>query len=420
LEKLAAEDDSLMVRKAAADVLEPVRQAEELAKKKEEEERLVAQRAEEERIAADKEETEKHAAQKLEAQRMAAEQAEADRLAAEKARAERKRLAEMQAQQEHAARQQAEPARLKDVTAHAASPLLANTGSAASESAAGAVPQPAPRRWVKNAFLLGGGTAFLSMVLLGMLAVSWMGGMTRQFNAQASQTADAAIAAANTRTANANARATLAMQSQLTQSAQATSVAGVRATGTAVVMSTAQARESQITSLRAQATQAYGPAERQLKHNASENYIIAFRPGLYIKNFIAQATFVNPYPTSKGNWDYGFLFRSADFNYQYRIILSSGKQWELENWIGSSNTTSTIASGVVANLNTGENDSNTLWLLASDRQGELYVNGQFIADLDLSARTSPGDVVPATGLYSGDQVSGYATQYKDLIIWRLP
>lgn len=108
LEKMAAEDDSRRVAQIAAQALEAIHQAEQLA----------AQKAEEERLAREKIEAEQKADAKCkakeEAQRLLAQKAEEERLAREKIKAEQKAKAERKAKEDaqRLAMQKAEEERL--------------------------------------------------------------------------------------------------------------------------------------------------------------------------------------------------------------------------------------------------------------------------------------------------------------------
>jgi hypothetical protein len=97
LERIAAEDDSRRVAQAAAQVLEPLHQAEQQA----EADRIAREKAEEERQAKALEEAESIAALKIEKERLAAAQVEAEQLAAQKSREEN--VAAIQAEAERLA-----------------------------------------------------------------------------------------------------------------------------------------------------------------------------------------------------------------------------------------------------------------------------------------------------------------------------
>ena len=48
------------------------------------------------------------------------------------------------------------------------------------------------------------------------------------------------------------------------------------------------------------------------------------------------------------------------------------------------------------------------------------MNGDFVAELDLSARTNGGDVAVATGMHAGREIKGEATRYEGFTVWAIP
>jgi len=150
-----------------------------------------------------------------------------------------------------------------------------------------------------------------------------------------------------------------------------------------------------------------------------DDYVEMFWPDdVDLSNFVVEARFFNPYSPSKGKWDCGFLFRHEGGNKQFRLTIHSDKSWDLDNWVGE--TTNSIDYGVVDNLDISERGSNKITLIARNKTGYFYVIDVFIATLDLSARINSGSILVATGMYSGDEINGYKTRYKDFMIWSLP
>jgi len=79
-----------------------------------------------------------------------------------------------------------------------------------------------------------------------------------------------------------------------------------------------------------------------------------------------------------------------------------------------------IGEGELPGLNVSADGSNTLKLIFKDDKGLFYLNGEFMVELDLSERTNSGDIYIVTGVYSGDEITGEATDYSDFSIWALP
>lgn len=243
----------------------------------------------------------------------------------------------------------------------------------------------------------------VGLVVLGLIAVGVYGlNLQQQANARATAMAQAIIAQAQA-TATAQARATATAQAQAT--------------------ATAQARSEVITTIFSHAQLVFGPESGSLEHKEDGN-IERSRASvdLDLKNFIAEARFLNPYPTSTGSWDYGFLFRHAGWNDQYRLAIFSDKDWKLVNALptGDDWQSTLIHQGTIANLNVAHPGYNTVRVIAIDTKGYLYINEAFIAELDLSARTASGDICVAIEIYKTDELNGYETVYQDFKVYKMP
>jgi hypothetical protein len=163
----------------------------------------------------------------------------------------------------------------------------------------------------------------------------------------------------------------------------------------------------------------FGPENGSLVHE-DDTFVENYEAEVTIRDFVVSATFLNPHSTTIGSWAYGILFRDeADANQQYRLAIKSAGEWELGNYVGTSDGT-TIHEGQLSNLNIDENGSNTIWLYCQDNKGVLYVNGIFVAELDLSERQNSGSVKVATGMFTDTEIAGYSTEYEDFTIWEIP
>ena len=185
-----------------------------------------------------------------------------------------------------------------------------------------------------------------------------------------------------------------------------------------ITTATAQAQQEFLGGLDAEMTQVFGPTDGSLPHNADNNTIADYNTGVDLRDFALEATFINPYSASVGSWDYGFIFRHEGTNKQFRLAIRSNKQWVLLNNTGTPNGT-VINEGTVSGLSTGAGGTNTVRLICFGVQGYLYINDTFISELDLSSRLNSGDITIATGIYSGDEINGYSTDYADFTIWSL-
>jgi TIR domain-containing protein len=154
----------------------------------------------------------------------------------------------------------------------------------------------------------------------------------------------------------------------------------------------------------------FGPEEGSLVHDADDETIAIYPASVDLRDFMVEATFWNPYSTSIGTWDYGVLFRDEYGNNQFRLMIFSDQTWRLENVTDTTDVI--IQEGQLLGLDTSESGLNTVTLYSQGDGGALYVNGEYIAPLDLSARQNSGDIRIGTGFQSGNEINGYSTYYQ--------
>jgi hypothetical protein len=237
-------------------------------------------------------------------------------------------------------------------------------------------------------------------------AIAWQEQSTA--TAQVAQATATAQAAQATATSQAQATATAIAQAQAT----ATAIAQAQATATS------QAIRATVSAIEANKTLVYGPSDGSLEHNAEDGLVAWNGAGVTLRNFVCEVTFYNPYSTSEGSWDYGIFFRDTGGNQQYRLAVHSDKSWDFGLRDGS-NWTNT-ADGVISDLDISPSGQNTLRLVVKDAQAFFYVNGVYVATLDVSTKQIEGDVAVATGIWSGDEITGRTTRYTEFTVWSLP
>lgn len=158
----------------------------------------------------------------------------------------------------------------------------------------------------------------------------------------------------------------------------------------------------------------FGPENGSLAH-VSDGFVKAYYAEVDVRDFVVDAVFYNPYAATRGNWDIGFSLREGEINDQFRLAVESNGDWSLADRRGED--TNYVNSGTLTNLNTGEGDGNRLTVYLSGDTGYFFVNGQFVSELDLSARTNSGDVGVATSLFAGYEIEGEETGFDEFTVW---
>lgn len=246
---------------------------------------------------------------------------------------------------------------------------------------------------------LGGGLVFL--LILCLAAMIAVGGVMVSQQRNAQRTAGASI------------------QETRIENVRSTSTAQALLAITAQVQITEQARSSYVRSLESSRVLVYGPASGSLAHKADDDLVEIYDAGVNLRDFILEVRLFNPYPLSMGSWDYGFMLRHEGSNTQYRFIVKSDKTWALIDSAGDPDGV-VLADGQVAGLDTNENGSNQIRLIFQGERGLFYLNGSYIGEFDLSSRMAAGGIQIATGIYTGDEISGYSTRFSDFTIWSIP
>ena len=164
---------------------------------------------------------------------------------------------------------------------------------------------------------------------------------------------------------------------------------------------------------------AVAPVSGDLVHQPGAKKVTWLRPDTWVKDFVAEVEFGNPFGASEGPFDYGFFFRvDDDAQSHYRFVIKSTGAWELR-LIENDNANSPVtSSGTVSNLSTGRGAYNKVALYAYGNRGTFWVNGVWSgAVFDLAKWTEPGDVAIMTGMFDDDHKAGAITKYINCRVW---
>ena len=156
------------------------------------------------------------------------------------------------------------------------------------------------------------------------------------------------------------------------------------------------------------------PRSGHLVHSKESTSLHPFN--VSVTDFIANATFEAPYTDDAGTWDCGITFRKhAPGNFQAFTIDSEG-DWIYE--IRKDGETFHRKIDPSPSILTTEG-RNTLRLIVCGGAALAYINGTFVAELDVSRGMTSGDVSVGTGFVKGHAVPGHTTRYERFQIWPL-
>ena len=165
-----------------------------------------------------------------------------------------------------------------------------------------------------------------------------------------------------------------------------------------------------------------GPLSGNLIHDPSSNSIKLSSAGTTVTNFVAEATFFNPFSLAEGSWDYGFMFRHSGSEFDFAAVTSQG-MWE-HRFRSSRDDDSgeQLGSGSLSGFfrsvafDTTSRGSNHLRIVVVGNKGWLFVNGQYVSTLNFGTSAMAGKVEVATGLFAGNEVVERVTRFQNFSV----
>ena len=165
----------------------------------------------------------------------------------------------------------------------------------------------------------------------------------------------------------------------------------------------------------AQPRETFGPASGSLEHNPDDGFLPTFDSGMNVADFVADSTFTTPHDMPDRTWSSGFLLRRDGLRGHVVVIHSSGR-WFHYLRTGGPGSYQLDQLGFADSIKTGLEEENHVRVIASRSVGWLFVNGEFIAELDLSEVVESGSVTVAGAFFTSDEVPGSSTPYSNFTV----
>ena len=160
-------------------------------------------------------------------------------------------------------------------------------------------------------------------------------------------------------------------------------------------------------------TSDFGPISGELRHDPADGFIKTEYANVSIANVAVEATFVNPYSAAFNSWDYGFMLRAQAAGPFISLAVTSDRRWALSWRDRPTGESVQVGGGTIPSFDTNAGGKNHLRIIAIEERGWLFVNGEFVSSLDLSAVTGAGDVAIFTGAIRGNEIAGAVTQFEN-------
>ena len=159
----------------------------------------------------------------------------------------------------------------------------------------------------------------------------------------------------------------------------------------------------------------YGPKSGAIEHK-DDGLIGDFDSLTSMSDGVVEATFSNPYPTRDGSWSAGFLLRQPRINEFHTVIIRSNGKWYHRLRTGDADSTRHVAEEYSERVSTRANGSNLVRIVAIGDDGWLFINGAFVAKLDMSGGAKFGGVKAVGFYFTSDGIAGRYTRFADFTI----
>ncbi len=159
---------------------------------------------------------------------------------------------------------------------------------------------------------------------------------------------------------------------------------------------------------------AFGPQSGDIEHE--DEFVGYFDSLTPMSDGVIEATFANPYPTDVGAWSAGFTFRHPRRGEFHAVIVRSNGKWHHYLRTGDVDSEQDIAEGYSERISTTDGGENRVRVVATGEDGWLFVNGAFVAKLDLSGGAKLGEVDAIANYFTGDGIPGRFTRFADFTI----
>ena len=153
----------------------------------------------------------------------------------------------------------------------------------------------------------------------------------------------------------------------------------------------------------------YGPAEG--KPEKEPGFIAAHRSGVWTRDLVAEAEFVNP---QGSDWDYGFIIRNPEFNRLEVIGLTDKAWWFHKTRDVGDNEYIEVAHGYLSDAGISLLSRNHLLIIAIEEAGWLFVNDRLVAKLNLDHNQTSGRISAMGDFYLSHQGS---PSFENFNVW---
>ena len=153
-----------------------------------------------------------------------------------------------------------------------------------------------------------------------------------------------------------------------------------------------------------------------MPHNPTDGLIPTFDSGVVLADFVAEVTFTAPHRPSTAPWSSGFLVRQSGSNRFHAVMIHSSGSWSHHLRTGTPSDDDLVRRDSSSAIETRGTARNHVRVVAAGGSGWLFVNGTYVADLDLSGHMDSGSVKLLGAWFKDDETAGGVTPYQSFSV----
>jgi hypothetical protein len=158
----------------------------------------------------------------------------------------------------------------------------------------------------------------------------------------------------------------------------------------------------------------FGPVDGNLDHDPDSGFIPSYSSGVALRNAVVEATFVPPHYDTRP-WSSGFIFRREGPTEGHIIAIGNNGYWY--HYIREGTTASeTVESKYSPHINSSQGSTNHIRVITLEDVGWLFINGNYIAELDLSRGPEAGDVMVIGAWWTNHKYAGETTGFSGFTV----
>ena len=153
-----------------------------------------------------------------------------------------------------------------------------------------------------------------------------------------------------------------------------------------------------------------------MPHNPTDGIIPTFDSGVDLADFVAEVTFTAPHSSSMASWSSGFLIRQTGSNPLHAVVIHSSGSWSHYLRTGNPGDNDVVRRDSSSAIMTRGTATNHVRVVAAGGAGWLFVNGTYVAELDLSGLTASGSLRLLGAWFDGDETAGGVTPFQNFAV----